>query len=406
MSYKTTLNEHQSTVAKIENEKNTPLKKDNTLIKDFRNQKEPASINLDVTGSSPSTIGFSHNYYDMNYVNVYGRNYFDSEQRAVIMLYGGAGFEVEFCGTSLSADFITRSNSDSLYMQVLIDGENVSYNEQNILEGAIAIKSATPKKYTLVENLPYGVHTVKVLRRSMFDSGEIGLLSLQTDGFLIPAPNKAKLKIDIYGDSITAGYGVCNGIDWNSENSNGLITYGYLLSEKLGAQSNMMGHSGWGVYVSAGNSLNPKTQWYDKIDLIAESDYKWDFSNYNPDLVIINLGTNDASGLAGNYNSAQFISKYKTMITSILEKSQNAYVLLCYGMMGNNTTVNNDIQEVVNQLNNEKVAYLPLDNFGCWNGPGKNGHPNPEGNKIAADYLYNYIVSNYSDLIKLSTEKE
>ncbi len=393
-----------SSIARISDGKIIPLAKGSTVIKILRNDKELGSINIDVISQTPSVVSLSYNYKDMSFVNVYGRNYYDSEQRAVIMSYGGAGFEVKFCGTELSANFIARLNSESLYMQVLVDGEQVSFDSKNILKDSIAINGSTAKKYTIVDDLPYGVHTVKVLRRSMYNSGEIGLLSLETDGFLIPAPQKAKLKIDIYGDSITAGYGVCDGIGWNSANSNGLLTYGYLLGEKLGAQTNMMGHSGWGVYVSTGNILNPATQWYDKVNVIQKSNQTWDLSSYVPDLVIINLGTNDASGVSGNYNSAQFISCYKTMINSILEEAPNAYVLLCYGMMGRNSTVNNDIEQVVKQLGNEKVTYLPLENFGCWDG--LNGHPTPEGNKLAAEYLYDYIVENYSNLIKSSNEEE
>ncbi len=397
---------NNSFLAKIENNKIIALRSGSTVIKIFRNDIELGSINLDIITETPNAVRLSKNYKNMEYVNVFGRNYYDSEQNSVIMSYGGAGFEVKFCGTELSASFVTRLNSESLYMQVLVDGEQVSYNAQNILEGAIAVKSASLRKYTIVENLPYGVHTVKVLRRSMYNSGEIGLTDIETDGFLLPAPKKSKLKIDIYGDSITAGYGVCDGVGWNSANSNGLLTYGYLLTEKLGAQSNMMGHSGWGVYVSTGNNLNPETQWYDKIDIIAESNKTWDLEDFIPDLVIINLGTNDASGVTGKYNSAEFISKYKTMIESILEKSPNAYVLLCYGMMGKNATVDNDIKQVVKQLNNEKVVYLPLENYGCWNSSGLNGHPTPEGNEKAAEFLYDYIVANYPDLIKLSHEEE
>lgn len=358
-------------------------------------------MNLETMTNLPSLVNFSCNYKDMTYANIYGRTYYDSEQQAIIIPYGGAGFEIKFCGTSLSANFITRLNSEPLYMQVLLDGEKVSYDAQDILKGAIAINGELSKKYTIVENLPYGEHTIKVLRRSIFDSGEIGLVSLETDGFIMPAPKKPKFKIEIYGDSITAGYGICDGINWNSANSNGLLSYAYLLTEKLGVQSNMMGHSGWGVYISTGNSLNPEKQWYDKIDLIPNSNQRWDLSSFVPDLVIINLGTNDGGDITEKYTSTEFISKYKIMITSILEKAPNAFVLLCYGMMGKNLTLNNDIKQLVEQFDNEKITYLPLENFGCWYGDGKNGHPTPEGNKLASEILYNYIISNYSKLINL-----
>ena len=74
--------------------------------------------------------------------------------------------------------------------------------------------------------------------------------------------------------------------------------------------------------------------------------------------------------------------------------------------MGKNSTVDNDIKQVVEQLNNEQVVYLPLENYGCWNGTGLNGHPTPEGNEKVAEFLYDYIVANYPDLIKLSHEEE
>ena len=358
-------------------------------------------MNLETMTNLPSLVNFSCHYKDMTYANIYGRTYYDSEQQAIIIPYGGAGFEIKFCGSSLFANFICRLNEEAIYMQVLVDDEKVCYDQNDILKGSIAVNGDKVVNCKIVENLPYGEHTVKVLRRSLFDSGEIGLVSLETDGFIMPAPKKPKLKIDIYGDSITAGYGVCDGNGWSSANSNGLLAYGYLLSEKLGAQSNIMGHSGWGVYISTGNSLNPEKQWYDKIDLIPNTNQKWDLSSFVPDLVIINLGTNDGGDITEKYTSTEFISKYKIMITSILEKAPNAFVLLCYGMMGKNLTVDNDIKQLVEQFDNEKITYLPLENFGCWTGEGKNGHPTPKANKLIAEYLYEYIISNYSKLINL-----
>lgn len=369
----------------------------------LKNNKKSNCENFKDTSNLSSFLCFGQDYDDTTYANIYGRNYYDSEKQSIIMSYAGAGFEVKFCGTSLSANFITRLNSEPLYMQVLLDGEKISYDAQDILKGAIAINGELPRKYTIVENLPYGEHTVKVLRRSMYDSGEIGLISLQTDGVLMLAPKKPKFKIEIYGDSITAGYGICDGISWNSANSNGLLSYAYLLTEKLGAQSNMMGHSGWGVYISTGNSLCPEKQWYDKIDLIPNSSQRWDLNRFVPDLIIINLGTNDAGDSTEIYSSAEFISKYKKMITSILDKAPNAYLLLCYGMMGKNLTLNNDIKQLVEQFDNEKITYLPLENFGCWKGERENGHPTPKANKLIAEYLYEYIISNYNEMIKASS---
>ena len=63
-------------------------------------------------------------------------------------------------------------------------------------------------KKTLVEGLPSDEHTLKILKRTMSSADYAVIKNLSPDGAFLGAPEKPKLHIAFYGDSITCGSGV------------------------------------------------------------------------------------------------------------------------------------------------------------------------------------------------------
>lgn len=341
---------------------------------------------------------------DESYVNFYGRTYYDNVKKSVMFPYGAAGFEVKFYGTALYANMSAVINGAySPWVQVLVDGETVP--EDDLQANKINLTKTADNEVTLISGLNEGVHTVKVLKRSAYARGatimdEAGLKSFKTNngGYIMSPDKKPELKIDLYGDSISCAYGnlaeTYNEGGMTSKNTNALLGYHYLAAQALNAQINIQAHSGWGVYVFTDGTVQTSYgQWYNRFQYLKYGSSKeWDFNRYKADVVVINLGTNDQNGISkGNYNSADFIKYYKQMIDGLMAKyGTDAKFVLCYGMMGTNSTVGADIAAVANSYGNN-VKYLNFTDYGTISGTYATGHPSQAAHKKSGADLAKFI---------------
>lgn len=269
---------------------------------------------------------------DNPYIRYYGRNV--HQENTVIMNNIGSGFEVTFWGTALYADLsgwygswygITR-------LSVLVDGAT------DTTEHVIGLDKATTRsEYTLVSGLQEGWHTVKVLKRTEAISTSMTLYGLHTDGYFRRMEEQPQqLKIEAYGDSITAGYGNLRPDPYqdgtNSEYQDGLQTWATYTAWALDAQINVQARSGIGMYTSANvddaQQVNSGYRYttYDQQAL-------WNFDNYTPDIVLINLGTNDYwNGTA--FHEETFIEQYIAFVENLARiYGEDTAFILVSGLM-------------------------------------------------------------------------
>lgn len=397
------------TVAKVVDGKVVAYSKGDAVITANSGDKN-LTFNVNVVDTTAKVNSTTFSSLNNDYVNFFGRNSYSSG--AVTVYYGTAGFEVQFYGTELKAQMKRSLDLYDPYLQVLVDGDTPAVSEidasrENAQLKPVVLSSKTYTEVTLVSGLTEGLHTVRVLKRSPWLAGTeqkdaYSIKSVKTDGYLNTKPdNSSKLKIEVYGDSITCGYGnLTDGASMLNSNSNGLLSYHYQAAQKLDAEINVMGHSGWGVYIFTNGNIDQNVQWYNKWNLVNGKDAgEWNFDNYQADIVVINLGTNDSSGLgAGTYNSQDFIDNYVTMIKGISAKySNNAKFILSYGMMGTSPVVWNDIKAVKTQLDTELGANMVYTlNFTDYRG-GKGGHPVVDAHIKNGNELYNFIIANGID---------
>ena len=71
--------------------------------------------------------------------------------------------------------------------------------------------------------------------------------------------------------------------------------------------------------------------WQYEYTLFNKHDEKWDFNKYQPQLVCINLGTNDLS--TNNYDIAHYEKNYRMFLTMVRSKYPNAKIVLITGPM-------------------------------------------------------------------------
>lgn len=192
---------------------------------------------------------------------------------------------------------------------------------------------------TLATALPKGVHRVKVMYviEGLFRNPEFRGFVLDKGCKLVEAPALSERKIEFIGNSITCGYGV-ESIEmsdpFEDETENHWLTYANIVSDSLKAQHTSISRSGIGVYR---NYDGPKTgsaenmPWQYEYTLFNKHDEKWDFAKYQPQLVCINLGTNDLS--TDNYDIQLYEKNYRMFLTTVRSKYPDAKIVLLTGPM-------------------------------------------------------------------------
>jgi len=185
---------------------------------------------------------------------------------------------------------------------------------------------------------------------------------VKTDGIFLPINDK-NLKIEFIGDSITSAEGAIGAVieeDWIPMWFSAVNNYTYLTSKILDAEYRVISQSGWGVLTSWDNNpMGALPPVYEKICgvVTGENNYKlgansvYNFNLWQPDFVVINLGTNDynALNLKKGWNKEN-LEEFKNGVSSFIEKvrfyNPKAYILWVYGIL--ESSLFNEILEGIN----------------------------------------------------------
>lgn len=174
------------------------------------------------------------------------------------------------------------------YFAVYVDG----VRQETRLEAKLG-----DNQLLLASGLERGVHTFRLLKQSHVAHANTVIQTIAINGTIGDRPADKQHYIEFYGDSITCGFGlaseyvksVSGTTNGDAYYCDGTKAYAFLAAEELDADYSMVSVSGWRL---AGDSnAIPKTcypfvNWY-------RGGRKYDFSARVPDVVVINLGTND-----------------------------------------------------------------------------------------------------------------
>lgn len=243
--------------------------------------------------------------------------------------YPGTEIRARFQGTSLK--MLCRPKTG--YFTAIIDGcqpFKVGFNapKDSLVTLAVALKK--------------GAHDVRIVYdiEGLNRPCEFHGFVLDKGCRLLDAPPLPERKIEFIGNSITCGFGneSLNGSDpFEDESENHFLTYAQKVSDALGAQHVCVARSGIGVYRNAGGpkegTPNSTMQVEYPYTLFGKHDVKWDFSKFRPQLVFINLGTNDFSG--DNYDAALYESNYRKFLATVRSIYRDAKIVLATGSMLN-----------------------------------------------------------------------
>ncbi|MBA6435197.1 hydrolase [Streptomyces sp. GMR22] len=224
--------------------------------------------------------------------------------------------------------------------------------------------------------LPQGTHTLRVSYRS----GDTVFQGLVLDaGAGTVAPRVPSGLIEFVGDSITAGA---------LTDRLALDSYGWKTGERLGMLHTQIARSGY-CLVGKDGCTGLSTQFFKTA---STGDQNWDFSRYQANAVVINLGTNDIGhGVTG----PEFQSAYTGLLRDIRATYPNAALFAVQTLKKRYVTETKTAVSARNAAGDAKVTYV--DTSG-WLTDGTdyedgNGHPNEAGHTKFADRLAPIIAA-------------
>ncbi len=335
-----------------------------------------------VTTSNPAKL-----FYDIeNEVRWLGRTY--SKDGMHFFNWSASGFEFTFKGSGVRAEIVSNApgGNNTAYIKVFING---------IEQPDIALTKAR-QTVTIAEGLdPNNTYTIRVVKRTNARSSTAALLSLKLDDGekLAPPAEKEKL-IEFVGDSITVGYAACvgNATSWSTATEDGTKTYSEYVANAFGADYNVIAVSGRGICRNYGNTterLIPLL--YQSLDDYNLEGVKYDFKR-QADVIVINMGTNDASGTVTDLTADEFKAGLKAFLVDVRAKNPNAEIIYAYGMLSGGWIT--QIKQVVEELRtagDSHITFLKLE--ACKGSEQALGHPTAESYISRGDAIIELIES-------------
>jgi len=302
--------------------------------------------------------------------------------------------EFDWSGVSILANFEGSS------VRLLIDG--TGRNFFNVYIDGIksdVIEVSGDQKILLAEGLEDAPHTLRITKRTEASEGKITFKGLELEAgkkLLAPSP-AAERRIEYIGNSITCGYGTESNSkddDFSPETENVELTYAAILAEQFEAEYHVIAHSGQGVVRNYGDSKTASVysmpDRYKQVFDEARTPL-WNFKEWTPDAVVINLGTNDFS-TEPHPNKAVFNKKYNELIAFIREQYGEVPVFCVVNPTLDEpgyTYVKNMVDGNRNFLIDKNIYFIGIPGAIIVESEdlGANWHPNHSGQKKIAGYI-------------------
>ncbi|NQX00786.1 SGNH/GDSL hydrolase family protein [bacterium] len=298
--------------------------------------------------------------------------------------FSGVSLRARFQGTAVSAN-LQNDGTSNIY-NVIIDGT---------VTGRIALSDGE-QTVALASGLPDATHEIEIYKLTESTYGKTRFRGFVVDAgkTLVPLTTPRSRVIAFVGDSITCGSGIEGTSDSNQShtNQNHYLSYAAITSRNFNARHIVAARSGVGLYAnysanptgleSPGNMKNKyaRMHWSDAAPLDGFSPV--------PDLVCVNLGTND---FGVGVDEAAFEQAYHDFIDIIHAKNPGVDIVCLIGPMLTGYNLN-QIRPIVQRVattknaeNNGRVFCFEMSQQGEF-GTGSQNHPNvPQHAKNAAE---------------------
>ncbi len=335
----------------------------------------------------------------------------------LVLFWTGAGIECNYDGTELWCEFESDYSCYEQWIAVYVNGALLS--RQMLLKGR--------QQVCLYRNMgTRKVNHIKVVKEVQAMPGDpeayLAICGLSGDGSFHPLP-EPECRIEFIGDSITSGegsYGSIEEQDWIAMWFSTTQAFPCFVAERLHAEYRVFSQSGYGVYCSYDNNLDHAMPlYYEQVCGVLEGEKnialgakgQHDFSTWQPDYIVINLGTNDGGAFhnpewkddaTGRRNKMKYgedgqptkecLGKVQLAVTEFLalvrKNNPQAQIIWAYGMMGTvvESAILEGIESFCEETGDEKVHYIRLDEI-RGDRIGARSHPGEKGHRAAAETI-------------------
>lgn len=356
---------------------------------------------------------------ELTKLKVHGRT--TSFRNPLTLFWTGSGIELNVKASELWIEVESDYSAYEPWISILVNGEQVS--RMMVVAGRYPICIFRGMDSNTIKN-------VKIIREVQAMSGDndccLQIHSVSCDGEFLDVVDKP-YKIEFIGDSITSGEGILGAkeeLDWISMWFGVNDNYTTLTAKALNAEYRILSQSGWGVYTSWDNNPNCALPlYYDKVCGLVDGERNIaigaheenDFSSWQPDVIVVNLGTNDCGAFYspewkdpktgkiykqrlnedGSFHQDD-IKKFEHAVVQFLhtlrQYNKNAHIVWAYGMLGANLmpAIYRGVDAYQQQTKDEKVTVVQLVNT-TDETVGARSHPGKLSHQLSAGVLTNVI---------------
>lgn len=304
-----------------------------------------------------------------------------SHKKAPVFVFPCTSVSMRFTGKRLGITVENKSAYWNNYLGCIMDGK----------QSALPL----PKEGSISFEIPVAawenpVHEVMFFKRQdachelMIRNIEIG-----EGEKLLDLPAAAPRRIEVYGDSVSAGevseaaaYVGKEDPEHNGEYSNSWYSYAWMTARKLNAQIHDIAQGGIALMDKTGwfyepEAIGMETAW-DKIRYNPEfgNCMQWDFSKYIPQVVIVAVGQNDnhpEDYMKEDYESARsaaWRAHYRTFLAKLRAQYPEAYIVCCTTLLMHDRAWDAAIGDTVKEMKDERISQYRFKR----NGAGTPGH--------------------------------
>jgi len=266
----------------------------------------------------------------------------------------------------------------------------------------INVTSSTAQPYNITDTLhldPNETYNIILVKRTEAAIGVVNFYGFEVDANakLLTYPNIPARTIEFIGDSITCGYGDLGvpPCEFEAITEDNFMTYGALISRELEAELYVEAWSGRGVVRNYGSpnttSINGTMPMLYPLTIPTETSNTWDFEQFSPDALVINLGTNDYSTQPVPPQSV-FQNGYINFVNYIKQQYSNrlpTIFLVCGPLISDPCcSYVQNVATIVGAVYIDMQGILNQNDYGC------NGHPNTSGHAKMASIASPIIQKN------------
>lgn len=296
-----------------------------------------------------------------------------------------AGFSLRFRGTGISVHTLPPEVQPDMpaYFDLSVDGRSL-----------LAAPVEMDTELLIVNGLEEGEHLLRVRKRSETRESPVRLSAVTVEGdspAILPPPAPSSRRMEFLGDSLTCGFG--NEAEKNTpifltSEEDGTRTAAALTAAHFGADDRYECISGQGVVRNCNGETDRPIPVFFHWGSPHRQD-EWDFSQWQPHVVVINAGTNDVSG---QVEPELFREKTAAFLRELRRVYPEAWLIWGYGMC--NMNMESAARQALEDVGDERAVYLPFmppisEEAGE---VGACGHPNLKAHRRFADILIRQVA--------------